>query len=87
MLRAEGLSWQRGVEQFLGRGTSMCKAWKQTMVGVQREVRSCKVLKIVLESLAFTLGATGGHGRILSRKVSRSELNMKFTLLCGLQGE
>lgn len=65
----------------------MCRAWKWAMVGVQREVRSCKVLKTVLGNLAFTLGATGSHGRILSRRVSRSDLSLKFTLLCGLQRE
>lgn len=65
----------------------MCKAWKWAMVEVQREVRSFKVLKTVLGSLAFTLGGIGSHGRILSRRVSRSDLSLKFTLLYGLRRE
>lgn len=65
----------------------MCKAWKWAVVGVQREIRSRKVLNTALGSLAFTLGATGSQGRILSRRVSRSDLSLKFTLLCELQEE
>lgn len=46
----------------------MCKAWKWAVVGVQREIRSRKVLNIQLGSLAFT---PGGHWK--PRKNSKQE--------------
>lgn len=50
------------------------------MVGVQGEDRSHRVLRAVLGSLAFTLGATVTHGRILSRGVPGSDLSLRFTV-------
>lgn len=50
------------------------------MVGVQGEVRSHKVLRAVLGSLSFTLGATVSHVRILSRGVPGSDLSLRFTV-------
>lgn len=59
----------------------MCKVLEVGCAGrVQGEVRSHKVLKAVLGSLAFTPGATGSHRGVLSRGGAWSDVSMKFTL-------